>query len=265
MTKFNPPVGNPPAVQYFKPGELGVDISYQRSTRSHGSQRLIQQIAEHWDWRLCTPLLVASRDGGLYIIDGQHRWEAAKLRGDIPHLPCAVGNYSGSAEEAALFVAANRHRVRVNPMDMWRAAAASADAATVELEALVAGAGLSIASSPHHHNLKPGELLCTRALYRAHRIFGAEKVAAALVLIGGAFGGQVISHGGLLFAAVLGFFTGAAELDVDALEEALQAMSADEWTTHPALAGILGANPRAAKLREVILEVAAMCGEEEAA
>jgi hypothetical protein len=34
--------------------------------------------------------------------------------------------------------------------------------------------------------LKPGELLCTKALY-ARCMHGAEKVAAALVLIGGAF------------------------------------------------------------------------------
>jgi hypothetical protein len=123
-----------------------IPISASSCGRQPASQRLIQAIAAKWDWRLCTPLLVASRDGGLYIIDGQHRWEAAKLRGDIPFLPCAVGNYTGSAEEAALFVAANRHRVRVNPLDMWRAAIAAGDEATVTIERLVAGAACR---SPH--------------------------------------------------------------------------------------------------------------------
>jgi ParB-like chromosome segregation protein Spo0J len=107
------------------------------------------------------PLLVASRDGGLYIIDGQHRWEAAKLRGDIQFMPCAVGNYTGSAEEAALFVAANRHRVRVNPMDMWRAAVAAGDEATVALERLVTAAGCRSRSTPQHQ-LKPASCSAPR-------------------------------------------------------------------------------------------------------
>lgn len=264
--KFAPPIGTPPAVQYFEPRQLQVDSSYQRSTRSRSSQRLIEEIAARWDWRLCTPLLVASRDGGLYIIDGQHRWEAAMLRGDIPFLPCAVGNYTGSAEEAALFVAANRHRVRVNPMDMWRAAVAAGDQATCTIDQLLGKAGLSIAASPQHHQLAAGELLCTKALYSALRIHGADKLEAALLAMGAAFADQVIAHSGLLFAAILGFFVSPAEgFDADRLVEALEASSAEEWTTHPALAGITGAPARAAALRRVIGEVMAMLEDDDAA
>jgi hypothetical protein len=220
--KFNPPIGEPPAVQFIGVERLQIDGSYQRGTQSHRSQRLIQAIAEKWDWRLCTPLLVASRDGGLYIIDGQHRWEAAKLRGDMQYLPCAVGNYTGSAEEAALFVAANRHRVRVNPTDMWRAAVAAGDEATVAIEQMLVGNGLSVARHPHHHQLQPGELLCTKALYAALRIHGADKLDLALVAIGTAFSDQVITHSGLIFAAVHGLFTTPAEgFDADQLVETL--------------------------------------------
>lgn len=259
--KFKPAIGDPPAVQFFAVDRLTVDRSYQRDANSLRSRRLIQEIAESWDWRLCTPLLVAARDGGLYIIDGQHRWEAARMRGDIPHLPCAVGNYTGSAEEAALFVAANRHRVRVNPLDMWRAAVTAGDAATIALDRMVASAGLSIAQHPAHQQLKPGELLCTKALYTALRLHGEDKVGKALVVIGGAFREQVITHSGLLFAAVLGFFTKPASLSIGQLEEVLEAQSADEWTTHAALAGVNGAHPRAARLRETIVELAAMLDE----
>lgn len=263
--KFDPPIGTPPAVQYFEPKQLQVDGSYQRDTRSRGSQRLIEEIAKRWDWRLCTPLLIASRDGGLYIIDGQHRWEAAKLRGDVPFLPCAVGNYTGSAEEAALFVAANRHRVRVSPMDMWRAALASHDTATVTLDCLVRNAGLSMARAPQRHQLKPGELLCTKALYSALRIHGQERVASTLVIIGKAFGDQVIAHSGLLFATVLGFLVSGEETDICALTDALEASSAEEWASHPALTGVVHAGPRAAALRKVIGEVMAMCADDDAA
>jgi hypothetical protein len=261
--KFNPPIGEPPAVQFIGVERLAIDRSYQRGTQSKNSQRLIQSIAEKWDWRLCTPLLVAQRDGGLWIIDGQHRWEAAKLRGDIQYMPCAVGAYTGSAEEAALFVAANRFRVRVNAMDMWRAAVASGDEATITIERLLGDAGLSIAVSANHCSLRPGELLCTGVLYTALRIHGATKVGQALSAMGGAFRDQVITHSGLIFLAVLGFFTG--EPITGDLAGALAASSADEWATHPALNGVLGANPRAAALRKVIREVMAMLEDDEEA
>jgi hypothetical protein len=263
---FNPPIGEPPAVQFIGVERLAIDRSYQRGTQSKNSQRLIEGIAARWDWRLCTPLLVANREGGLWIIDGQHRWEAAKLRGDIQYLPCAVGHYTGSAEEAALFVAANRHRVRVNAMDMWRAAVASGDEATVTLEHLVTAAGLAIAQTPQPQAIRPGELICTKSLYTAFRIHGGEKVAATLVMIGEAFREQVITYSGLIFGTVLGFFTHPPDaFDVDRLGEALAGNSADEWASHPALDGVIGANPRAAALRKVVLEVMQMLEDDEEA
>jgi hypothetical protein len=264
MTSFNPPIGEPPAVQFIGVERLAVDGSYQRDTRSRNSQRLIEVIASEWDWRLCTPLLVANRDGALYIIDGQHRWEAAKLRGDIQYMPCAVGNYTGSAEEAALFVAANRLRVRVNALDMWRAAIASGDAATVKIDQLCNQAGLAIARSPQHQVLRPGELLCTKALYSALRTYGEDKLEAALLTLG-VFADQVITHSGLLFSAIVGFYVRPPEgFNADTLADTLRASTADEWTTHPALDGVLGANPRAAKLRSVIGEVMEMLAAEAA-
>lgn len=261
--KFDAPIGEPPAVQFIGVERLAIDRSYQRGTHSETSQRLIATIAAKWDWRLCTPLLVASRDGGLYIIDGQHRWEAAKLRGDIQYMPCAVGAYTGSAEEAALFVAANRHRVRVNPMDMWRAAIAAGDDATVTIERLVAAAGLSIARTPQQAQLQPGELLCTGSLYSALRIHGAEKLEAALSAMGKAFNGQVITYSGMLLSAVLGLFVQAPEgFRPELLADALETSSADEWASHPALLGVVG-RVRGVTLRKVILELMAMLEEDE--
>jgi hypothetical protein len=256
MTKFAAPIGEPPAVQYFPPNRLAVDNSYQRTTRSHASKRLIEAIARKWDWRLCTPLLVASRNGGFYIIDGQHRWEAAKLRGDIPFLPCAVGQYDGAAAEAALFVAANQHRVAVNRLDIWRAAVAAGDADTLTIERLLESARLSVASNTHQSHLAPGELLCTKGLYRALRLHGEDKLAAALRYIGSAFEGQVISNSGVILAAVVAIVVAPpANYAPARFLDALSSSSAEEWGTHPALNGIKGGQVRAEALRRVIVEL----------
>jgi hypothetical protein len=264
--KFAAPIGTPPAVQYFAPDQLQVDPSYQRNTNSRASQALIEAIAQRWDWRLCMPLLVSARAGQHYVIDGQHRWEAAKLRGDIPFLPCAVGQYDGAAAEAALFVAANRHRVVVNRCDMWRAAIAAGDEDTIAVQRLVDGAGLGIAASPQHQSLKPGELLCTKGLIAAFRHHGEAKLKSALGQIGGAFRDQVITYSGIILATVLGFYASPPEpFDAELLQEGLKASSADEWSTHPALVGLNGNPLRSAALRKVILEVMAMIDDEEEA
>src|SRR3546814_134476 len=87
---LKPITGSPPAPQFAQIDQLLVDDSYQRSIEGGASQRLIVKIAENWDWRLCLPLIVSRRQGALYVIDGQHRYEAAKLRGDIRDLPIVL-------------------------------------------------------------------------------------------------------------------------------------------------------------------------------
>ena len=87
MSVFQRAIGEPPAVQFVAIDRLEVDGTYQRSTAGKASAKLIASIANRWDWRLCVPLLVSSRDGKLFIIDGQHRWEGARARGDIAFLP----------------------------------------------------------------------------------------------------------------------------------------------------------------------------------
>jgi hypothetical protein len=120
--KVNPALGQLPVLQYCSPDQLQVDESYQRSLFVPSSQTLIRKIAVYWDWGLCQPLFVARRsDGGLYVVDGQHRLEAAKLRGDIQQLPCVISHFDSAAEEAASFVALNQQRRPLNRLQLFRA------------------------------------------------------------------------------------------------------------------------------------------------
>jgi ParB-like chromosome segregation protein Spo0J len=77
---------------------------------------------------LCQPLAVSRRpDGALTIVDGQHRASAAKLRGDIPHLPCVITSYANTGDEAAAFVALNQMRRPLSALDLFKAAVAAED------------------------------------------------------------------------------------------------------------------------------------------
>jgi hypothetical protein len=109
--KVNTPLGSPPTLEWRAVGELLIDDSYQRTVEAAASQALIRRIAMFWDWGLCQPLAVSRRpDGKLLIVDGQHRASAAKLRGDIPHLPCVITSFASAGDEAAAFVALNQMR-----------------------------------------------------------------------------------------------------------------------------------------------------------
>lgn len=109
--EFAPAIGNMPSLQWCRLDQLQVDDAYQRSIDTPGSQSMIRTIARNWNWDLCQPLFVARRsDTRLYVVDGQHRLAAARMRSDIDQLPCIVSLTDGPAQEASLFSEFNRHR-----------------------------------------------------------------------------------------------------------------------------------------------------------
>jgi hypothetical protein len=76
---------------------------------------------------------VAATDGALTIVDGQHRASAAKLRSDIPHLPCVITSYANAGDEAAAFVALNQMRRPLSALDLFKAAVAAEDTEALEI------------------------------------------------------------------------------------------------------------------------------------
>lgn len=110
--------------EWAKPGDRGracrlrvddlkIDHCYQRESLR---TRAITDMAKDFNWRAFGALTVMERsDGSFYIIDGQQRWLAAKLRGDINTVPAVVFESAGRDSEARAFVALNVRRVPVTP------------------------------------------------------------------------------------------------------------------------------------------------------
>lgn len=174
--KLNPPLGAMPALQYAPPSHLAVDRSYQRSLEASASQSLIRKIAQYWNWDLCQPLVVSRREGGsLFVIDGQHRLEAARLRGDIQQLPCVIVSYADVADEAASFVNLNQQRRALSKLDLFKAALASEDKEAREIVDAMTDAGLSIAPHSNHLFWKPGMVSNIGGIERAWRQLGGGR------------------------------------------------------------------------------------------
>jgi len=194
-----------PTLQFILLGELAVDATYQRSIAGGDSQSLIRKIAQHWNWDLCQPLVVSRRDNGdMYVIDGQHRLEAARLRGDIAQLPCVVVAYSSTADEAASFVHLNQQRRPLSKLDIFKAAVASEDGEACAIMEALAYAGLSIAAHSNFTAWKPGQISNISGIETSWRRHGQETTTTALRALRLGFEGQVLRYAGTIFPGIAG-------------------------------------------------------------
>lgn len=250
---FAPVKGAPPSVEYVGVGELHVDETYQRSTDNGASRALIASIAAGWDWRLCMPLVVSRRAEGNYVIDGQHRLEAAKRRGDIAHLPCCLARYDGPADEARLFVTANRARRAINRLDDFHAALTAADTEALEVKRLIEEAGLSVARSTSSTAWKPGEVAFIGNVASKRRKHGNAIVSAALTNMAEAFPNEVLTHGGSIFGAIVSIMATPPEgFDPDRLFQALLTFTVTGWGDF--VERLKGGDTRAQAMRSAMLE-----------
>lgn len=202
--KVNPPLGSPPTLEWRAVSELLIDPSYQRSIETGPSQTLIRKIASYWDWGLCQPLAVSRRpDGRLTIVDGQHRASAAKMRGDIAHLPCVITSYANAGDEAAAFVALNQMRRPLSALDLFKAAVAAEDGEALHIVECLSAAGLSLAPHSNFTSWKPGMVSNIAGLRECLRGKGERVFRDALTILARAFEGQILRYAGTIFPGIV--------------------------------------------------------------
>lgn len=89
---------------------------YQRPVQSH-----VYTLAKNWKDDRCNPILVNYRgDGYFYIIDGQHRYEALKIKG-MDSVVCEILVGLTVKQEADLFVEQNVGTKKLSPYDTFKA------------------------------------------------------------------------------------------------------------------------------------------------
>lgn len=226
------PLGRPPSIENRHPSELEIDTSYQRSTDTSASQALIRKIANNWDWRMCLPLVVSRRDDGFYVIDGQHRLAAAKLRGDIQFLPCCISNYGSVADEAAMFVAMNRTRKAIGQLDDFHAATASGDADAIAVRRMIEAAGYTVARTAGKMTWVPGAVTFTASIRGMLRKHGERVCADSLQLMAEAFPDEILHAGAPTFRALVKLAVNREAPDRDRLFRALLTETQQGWASY---------------------------------
>lgn len=123
-------------------GSLNIDTTYQ--ALAPRNPRLIKEIARRFDLAVFGRLRVVRRaNGSLFVVDGRHRLEGAKLAGRL-FVPCDIYNVHERKREIEIFLTCNT-RIRKVPQGMlFMAEVAAGDQEAVALNRLVQEAGLAI-------------------------------------------------------------------------------------------------------------------------
>lgn len=122
--------------------ELHVDAKYQRKVNFNA----VTRIANSWSWIACGTLTISFRKNGTgyFIVDGQHRWEAAKLLAEVKDLPCLAFELDSIEDEARGFLANNTERRIPDMTDRFNALLLSGDPVTKVVDELARQAGRTV-------------------------------------------------------------------------------------------------------------------------
>lgn len=167
--------------------EIFADTTYQRVI-DVGRARTM---AATWDRRLAGIVEVSDRGEGTTpryaVVDGQHRWAAAKMLNTAPVLVAKVHEGLDLADEAALFDKLNRQRKQPTVWDHWRARRAAGDELVLAIEETVANRGLRV----HEQSAKDGLITCISTLEKiANSAGGLDLLDATLNLLHAAWDTQ---------------------------------------------------------------------------
>lgn len=140
-------LGNPGAFRMLPKQILEVDSAYQRGR----DEEKVKRIAAGFSWPAFGVLIVASRCNGQYfVIEGQHRCEAANKRSDVVDVPCLVFEFDERCEEAAVFLKANTDRKPLTGVARHKASVEAGEPLSKFVNALVTSTGRTLVGA--HHN-----------------------------------------------------------------------------------------------------------------
>jgi len=210
--------GDPPVLDWLDKDVIDIDRTYQREL----DEPRVQRILDWFDWRNFGALVVApDGDGRYHCIDGQHRLEAAKRHPKVTVVPAVVIQQAETVQEAETFVAVNKDRKNVTPLQLYWAELAANDPEAVTVSQVCARAEISIVRSPGGGTwTKPGDTVAIGAIKSLVARRGAMRSRQMLEVLGKAHLKPVTA---LQIKAVEVLMTESefAEADAEALTEAI--------------------------------------------
>lgn len=186
--------------------DLQVDPRAQRELNPAHAEKL----AAKFDPRMFGCAIISERDGHRYILDAQHRIEAARLSGYTGKVPAVVHDDLTISEEAGLFLALNNKKA-VDPVDKFNARVTAEEPRAMEVDKVLADVGFGIApvSSSKSNNRAIQAVASVETVYARH---GGRVLAGVFMVIAQAWpslpkearSGRIISALGSAIAPEIG-------------------------------------------------------------
>ncbi|MFI6959672.1 DUF6551 family protein [Nocardia sp. NPDC050408] len=158
--------------------DIFADHTYQRDLDLPRARAM----AEKWDVHKVGVIDVSDRGTDspdrYAVINGQHRWSAARLVDPDYHLVANVHTGLTVAEEASLFYGIDAGTRRLTTWDRWNARRGALDPIVTAIESVVTTVGLAVDQSPQN-----GSIRCTSTLEKVHKLGGQVLLENTLRLI----------------------------------------------------------------------------------
>jgi hypothetical protein len=117
---------------------------YQRPLKRYW----VRWLAQNWDWPSCDLLVLSEHaDGSLWILAGQHRVEALKLRGES-EAPAYVMYDLAPQQEAKIYVGRNTHKATTT-LEMFKGRLHAGEPNAVAVNKIAEENGFKMTGDPH--------------------------------------------------------------------------------------------------------------------
>lgn len=208
-------------------GDIKLDLAVQRAlvpTR-------VRKLVTNFDPILLGTLLVSERAEGLFILDGQHRLDAAKKH-DVSTVNCEVFTGLSKADEARLFMGRN-DRANIAAHDRNRNLATSGDQDTLDVQMAAQAAGFAFITDKVEDSTfrdRAAGIIVMRDAERREYVdaSGPEHLARVLTFYARAYGNQELPESSVVKAVSKLFVNRKSEVDEDRLYNKLRGLPAQQ-------------------------------------
>lgn len=174
----------------FYGGELEIaeckGRTYQRKLKSNR----VRKIAEDLNMNVFGVVLISERDERCFIIDGQHRIEALKLRG-ITHVMCQILVGLTYEQEAREFERLNTERSSLTAIDKFNSAVESRDKDACKIVRILNKYGYSYPRQ--YYRTKDNVITSIGTIRDIHKDYGDEHLSKVLKVIRQSWNGNADS------------------------------------------------------------------------
>ncbi|RUQ67060.1 hypothetical protein ELZ18_16015 [Brucella abortus] len=241
--------GKPPRLDYIPVAQIYTDHNYQREL----DERRVQKLVKGFAWTKFGAIsLIENGPDKFAVVDGQHRLEAARRLG-FDSVPSSITNAGQFKTEAEIFLALNRDRKNVTPIERYWAGLAAEDPETVRAKKVLDACGCEV--SPAIGVKKPNYTNAITALMRSISYYGEKATREAIEIIRTAWPDDVNALRGVIIMGLAAVISNNADYKRERMQKVLAASNIDTMITGAEAIRKLSKGSASSALSKAIIEI----------